>query len=111
MLTFAHGVCLQNLGRKKVGLAPTAQRPQQGRASRTAVCEKVEIKFEPAGIRVEAQAHESLLEVALVHSQADEKLDYCKDGGCFKCEMEVDGELLRACQYRLPSRGVIEVIR
>lgn len=76
----------------------------------------VDIRFEPGSTSTQADVGEILLDVAVREKQIESKSQaFCRDGGCFLCEMEVDtgnGEqLLRTCQFKIPAVKEVIVTR
>ena len=63
---------------------------------------KTKVVFLPNNQVEEATNGETLLDVAIRAGVAVEKGDaFCRDGGCYTCEMEVGGELMRTCQCKV----------
>ncbi|KAJ8906453.1 hypothetical protein NDN08_002946 [Rhodosorus marinus] len=71
------------------------------------------VHFEPSGSDVTVSPGESLFDVAARLGELAEKPEgYCRDGGCFRCEMEVNGDLQRICQYKIPETSTyLDVLR
>eukprot|EP00871_Galdieria_phlegrea_P005393 jgi/Galph1/5855/GphlegSOOS_G4512.1 len=71
----------------------------------------VSIRFLPDDFVVNAQCGKKLLDVAIEAGQLKESPQepFCRDGGCYKCEMEVAGfsfpesPLIRTCKYVVPE--------
>ncbi|EME27341.1 2Fe-2S iron-sulfur cluster binding domain protein [Galdieria sulphuraria] len=71
---------------------------------------KVVIRFLPDNVVVQAEVGKRLLDVALQAGQLKEHPlePFCRDGGCYKCEMETSNKLfeeyplIRTCKYTVP---------
>uniref|UniRef100_A0A7S3EMB8 2Fe-2S ferredoxin-type domain-containing protein n=1 Tax=Rhodosorus marinus TaxID=101924 RepID=A0A7S3EMB8_9RHOD len=89
--------------------------PRRGRSlfMTTTTTTATTVHFEPSGSEVTASPGESLFDVAERVGELAEKPErYCRDGGCYRCEMEVNGDLLRICQYKIPeTRTYLDVLR
>lgn len=80
---------------------------------------KTSVVFLPEKNITSASQGELLLDVALRAGALEEKHDaFCRDGGCYRCEMEVGGQLQRTCMCRVgdatlrhEDNGDLEVIK
>lgn len=82
-------------------------------AAGTVVDEEVLISFKPSEVEVVCKPGEVALEVAQRCSGMveDNKNPFCRDGGCYNCEVEVveatelglEDNLVRACMFKVPE--------